>query len=102
MKTNKVKFSELFFQDLEKITRYIVEELKNPIAAQNLNQSIRIAIEKRAENPKGYKPYQSQKNRNRVYFKIYVKNYIVFYTIQDDYMIVRRIIYNRRNLEKFL
>lgn len=102
MNKNKLKFSELFYKDLEKIIRYIAKELKNPIAAKNLNQSIRTAIEKRAGNPKGYEPYQSSKKRNRVYFRIYVKNYIIFYTIEHNTMIVRRILYKRRNLEKIV
>lgn len=102
MNKNKLKFSELFYKDLEKIIRYIAKELKNPIAAKNLNQSIRTAIEKRAESPCGYEPYQSSKKRNRVYFRIYVKNYIIFYTIEHNTMIVRRILYKRRNLEKIV
>ena len=102
MNKNKLKFSELFYKDLEKITQYIAKELKNPMAAKNLYQSIRIAIEKRAKDPKGYKPYQSNKKRDRIYFRIYIRNYIVFYTIQDGVMIVRRILYKRRKLEKII
>ena len=102
MNKNNLKFSELFYKDLGKITQHIAKELKNPIAARNLNQSIRKAIEKRSENPYGYEAYQSNKKRNKIYFRIYVKNYIIFYTIEDDIMIVRRILYKRRNLEKIV
>ncbi|MCI9247067.1 MAG: type II toxin-antitoxin system RelE/ParE family toxin [Clostridia bacterium] len=102
MDKNKLKFSALFYKDLEKIMKYIAKELKNPIAAKNLNQSIRVSIERRAESPEGYKPYQSTKKRNRVYFRMYVKNYIIFYTIEHKTMTVRRILYKRRNLEKII
>jgi len=68
MNKNKLKFSELFYKDLEKITQYIAKELKNPMAAKNLYQSIRIAIEKRGKDPKGYKPYQSNKKKGQNLF----------------------------------
>lgn len=42
------------------------------------------------------------KKRQYTYYKIYVKNYIVFYTVKGDTMEVRRILYSRRNFDKLI
>jgi len=34
---------------------------------------------------------------NAVYYAIYIRNYVVFYTVMDDVMEVRRFVYNRQN-----
>ena len=36
------------------------------------------------------------------FYKIYVKNYIVLYTVKDNIMEVRRILYSRRNFDKLV
>lgn len=46
--------------------------------------------------------YISFKNRKQVYYRIYVKNYIIFYTIKDDEMEVRRILYSKRNFNNYI
>ena len=98
----KLKFSETFSKDLEKNIRYIVNKLKNPIVAERLNQNIRIAINRRLENLIGYEPYRSKKKRENTYYRIYVRNYIIFYTVQDNEMIVRRMLFNKRNIKNML
>ena len=76
--------------------------MKNPIVAERLNQNIRIAINRRLENPIGYAPYRSKKKRENTYYRIYVRNYIIFYTVQDNEMIVRRMLFNKRNIKNML
>ena len=36
----------------------------------------------------------------KVSYRIYVKNYMIFYVVIDDVMEVRRILYNKRNLPR--
>lgn len=47
-----------------------------------------------------FEPYHSLKERQYPYYRIYVKNYTIFYVVIDDVMEVRRILYNKRNLPK--
>ena len=53
-------------------------------------------IKNRSKNPLGYEKFIS--NAGNVYYRIYVNNYIIFYTVSEDVMKVRRIIYSKRNL----
>ena len=86
----------LFYKDLNKITKYITKKLKNRIAADNLLTEVKQKIEKRAYSPTSYEIYSSTK-RKHIYYRLYIKNYIVFYIVKDNIMEVRRILYNKRN-----
>jgi hypothetical protein len=37
-----------------------------------------------------------------VYYRIYVKNYTIYYTVIDDVMEIRRFVYSRRNIKDIL
>ena len=39
------------------------------------------------------------KEREGIYYRIYVRNYIIFYVVNDNIMEVRRIIYSKRDFE---
>lgn len=93
----KLRFLPLLEGDLNKIVGHISVRLKNPSAAQNLVDSVREAIRKRASSPEAYEPYYSSRHRQYPYYRIYVKNYVVFYVIIGDVMEIRRILYNRQN-----
>ena len=49
----KVEYSETFKRDIENVFKYIVNELQNEIAAENLLQLVEKEIIKRSYNPKG-------------------------------------------------
>lgn len=97
-KRYKLRFLPLFEDDLNEIVDYIALRLKNPIAAVNLVDEVQQAIRERAACAEAFEPYHSDRDRRYPYYRIYVKNYIVFYVVIDDVMEVRRIVYNRRNL----
>ena len=59
-------------------------------------------IEKRSEYPESFEKYNSKKKRKNTYYRIYVKNYTIFYTIKDNAMEVRRILSSRRNFDKLI
>ena len=59
-------------------------------------------IEKRSNNPEAYEKYISNRKRKNLYYRIYVKNYTIFYTIINDTMQVRRILYSKRNFKKMM
>ena len=101
-KKYKIKYLPLFYNDLDKITDYIRYELVNEIAANNFVNELEKEIQQRAYNPDSYEKYLSIKKRKNTYYKIYVKNYTVFYTVKDNTMEVRRILYSRRNFDKLI
>ncbi len=101
MQEYKLKYLPLFYDDLNSITSYISTILKNEKAANDLTDSVERAIKQRALAPDSFSKYKSKKNRDNVYYKINVKSYYIFYTIDEvnHIMELRRIIYNKRNLK---
>ena len=49
-------------------------------------------------NPESFEKYHSVIQRQYPYYRIYVKNYTVYYVVIDDVMEVRRLVYNKRNI----
>ena len=101
----ELEFLPMFYDDLEEIVDYISVKLKNPDAADNLVDAVFAAIDERLPIAESFEPHQSLFEFRYVYYKIYVKNYIVFYVVRDDLpekkiMEVRRILYNKRNITK--
>ena len=94
-KKYNVKFTELFYRDLNSIICYINYELGNPIAANNLLNEV---IYKRSNNPASFEKYHSTRKRNDTYYRIYVKNYTIFYVLKENTMEVRRMLYSKRNI----
>lgn len=97
-----LKYTSLFYEDLNKITDYIVYNLNNILAANRLVESVEDEIKKRLECPLAYEKYISKYKRKNIYYRIYVKNFIIFYIVKDNIMEVRRIQYNKRNLRYFV
>lgn len=101
-KIYQIIYSPLFFEDLDKITDYIMYNLSNVIAAKNLLDEVQKEINKRANGSLQYEKYISSKNRKKAYYRIYVRNYTIFYTIRDNIMEIRRILYSRMNFNKHI
>lgn len=99
-KKYEIKYLPLFYKDLDQITDYIMYKLNNKIAANNFVNELEKEINKRAYNPVSYEKYISIRKRKYTHYKIYVKNYTVFYTVKDNIMEVRRILYSKRNFNK--
>ena len=97
-----IRYSPLFYKELNKIILYIKKELNNVEAANNLLNEIENSILSRINFPTAYEPYISAKERKNVYYRIYVKNYIIFYVVIDNVIEVRRILYNKRDFKKHL
>ncbi len=78
--------------------------IKLPLKEQinNLVNKLKKEIKQRAFSPDSYEEYISIRNRKNTYFRIYVDNYTVFYTVKDNTMEVRRILYSRRNFYKLV
>jgi Plasmid stabilisation system protein. len=107
MKDNyELRFIRLFYDDLREITAYIRDQLNNPTAAYRLNEQVEKAIKKRLSNPEAYEKFYSQRERALPYYRIYVKNYVIYYVVKQDetekIMEVRRILYAGRNRNKLI
>ena len=107
MKDNyELRFIRLFYDDLREITAYIRDQLNNPTAAYRLNEQVEKAIKKRLSNPEAYEKFYSQRERALPYYRIYVKNYVIYYVVRveetDNIMEVRRILYAGRDRDKYI
>lgn len=100
--TFHLRYLPLFEQDLLDTVNYIANVLQNEIAAQQLIDDVEKAINKRLNNPLSFEPYRSEKKREFPYYRIYVRNYTIFYVVIDNVMEIRRLIYSARNIEALL
>lgn len=101
-KKYRLRYLPLFQQDLTETVSYITNVLKNPDAALRLVDDVETAILERLNHPTSFEPYHSARQRPYPYYRIYVKNYVVYYVVIDDVMEVRRFLYGARDREKFL
>ena len=92
-KSYQLCYLPIFETDLLSTVNYITNILKNDDAALRLVDDIESAILKRLENPHAFEPYRFAKMREYPYYRIYVRNYVVYYVVIGNVMEVRRMIY---------
>lgn len=95
----KLSILPLFEDDLNEIVDYITWELRNPIVADSLVNSVELAIYQRLPYAESFQKFLSKKDRKHPYYRIFVKNFTIFYVVIDDVMEVRRILYSRQHLD---
>ena len=98
-----LRYLPSFYEDMEQKVVYIAEKLKNPQAANDLLNDVEEAILERLPNAESFEKYHSKRERKYMYYRIYVKNCIVYYVVIDDecedkIMEVRRVLYNKQNV----
>ena len=98
----ELRYSPLFYEDLDRITNYLLTELKNELAAKTLVNNAEAAIKKRLVSPLSVAPYRSLGSRPYPYRRILVGNYLVFYVVIDNVMVIRRMLYGRRDIDRIL
>ena len=97
-----LRYLSLFEQDLVQTVSYITNVLKNPGAAEKLANDVETAILERMNNPMAFEPYPSVKKRKYPYYRIYVRNYVVYYVVIGDVMEVRRFLYGAGDADRYL
>ena len=99
-----VEYSQKALDDLKKISLYISKTLSNPQAAYNFAEKIIEKADALSIFPYGRPVYMPIRNLNHEYRVIYIKNYALFYWIDEDNkrVIVSRIVYSRRDLESYI
>lgn len=98
----ELRYLPLFYEDLEQKVVYIAETLHNEKAANDLLDAVENAIMERLPVAESFEPYHSVKERRYNYYRIYVKNFVIYYVVIDDVgskkiMEVRRFLYNKQN-----
>ena len=81
-----IKYTSTFINQFNSILKYLVNKLDNKIAAEKLYNEVIREIEKRSSNPESYEKYIGVRKRKNIYYRIYVKNYTIFYVVKDNTM----------------
>ena len=97
----KLRYLPLLEQDLIQTVSYITNVLKNTDAAEKLVNDIEDAIQERLEYPLAFEPFPSKK-RDYPYYRIYIRNYVIYYVVIGDVMEVRRFLYGARDTNRYL
>ena len=100
----RLKYLPIARQDIIDIARYISHDLSNPAAAEKLAVELVGAAENLAIHPYIHSVFRPVRPLKKEYRKIGVKNYLMFYWVEEAEKIVTiaRIIYARRDYEKLL
>ena len=100
----QLRYLPQFHRDLKQHVAYIAHRLLNPQAANDLIDAVEKAIVERLPAAEAFEQYHSRKERQYAYYRIYVKNYIVFYVVIPEnnrkVMEVRRILYGKSNWQR--
>ena len=101
-KKYKLRYLPVFYEDLEQKVMYIAESLQNKKAANDLLDEVEKAILDRLTVAEAFEPYHSLKDRQYPYYRIYVKNFVIYYVVFDGegnekIMEVRRFLYKKQN-----
>lgn len=97
-----LKYLPIFRENLLEAVSYIRETLQNPIAANNFVDDVEEAILTRSKNPESFEQYNSLKERKYPYYRIYVKNFVIYYAVipsKPKIMEIRRFLSIQRNRE---
>ncbi len=98
----KLRYLPLFYEDFNEKIAYIRNILQNKKAADDLIDEVEKAILNRLPVCESFEKYKSKKERKHPYYRIYVKNFIIFYVVikedKNKIMEVRRVLYNKENI----
>jgi len=104
MKQYKVLMTQSAAEDLQGITDYIANELREPAIAKKLVGRIREAVMSLAELPTRHALVADERLAVQRIRKTVVDNYIIFYALSEKAATVTviRILYGRRDWESIL
>ena len=94
MKQYKVQITDKALADMEKIYNYIAIQLQAPENAIGQYNRIAKAIEELNIFPQKVRLMESEKERTMGLRQLVVDNYSVFYVIENERVIVMRVLYS--------
>ena len=103
----ELRYLPLFYDDFNEKVSYIRHVLLNETAADTLIDAVEDAILERLPDCESFEPFHSKKEREYPYYRIYVKNYIVYYVVipindSKKIMEVRRFLYKGQDRDYFV
>ena len=98
----KVLISKAAKGDLKSAFEYIKYTLKNPVSAENLIASSKLAF-KSLENMPERQPIVKDEYLSKFEIRILpIRNYLAFYNISGTMITIIRFLYSKRDWQKFL
>ena len=102
-----LQYLPTFYSNLEEHAMCISHVLKNVQAANELLNDVENAILARLPDAESFEPYHSRNKRENPYYRIYVKNYVIYYVVIPNgrnkrIMEVRRILHGLQDRDKIL
>ena len=101
-----LRYLPLFYEDLEEKAMYIAKQLNNPHAANDLIDAVESSILDRLSIAESFEQYHSHRERLYPYYRIYVKNYVIYYVVINDHdnkiMEIRRFLHNKQYRESLI
>lgn len=100
----QLDFLPIAKKDIDDIIYYISKNLKNTIAAQNLAQKFITGANSILEFPYGSPIYNSSKKLNYEYRSIKIKNFLMFYVINENKKVITivRVLYQKMDFNQIL
>ena len=95
---SKFKFTDKAENDLDEILNYISNKLCNFQVANDLFNEIFKTFHNIIAFPLSYPLLENEYVRNRNIRKAIINNYNLYYVIENNILVVLRIIYNKRDL----
>jgi plasmid stabilization system protein ParE len=102
MKKYKILYRPLAVHDLNDVYLYIADTLKAPKAAGDLLDAIEASVNRMAAHPFSCRVFQHDPPLPEEFRLLPVKNYAVFYVVQEETIEIRRIVSAYRDLAKLL
>lgn len=102
MKQYKVQITDKALADMEEIYNYIAIQLQAPENAIGQYNRIAKAIEALNMFPEKIRLMESERERQMGLRQLVVDNYSAFYTIENEKVIVMRVLYSASDVEERL
>ncbi len=89
----KIEYTEIALYDLNTISEYILYKFLNPISSKKILLKIQMTI-----NSLKVFPYMGVKYKNTSFRVLISKNYLIFYSFQNNIITIHKIINSKINL----
>jgi plasmid stabilization system protein ParE len=102
MQQYSVQITDKALEDMEEIYIYIAEQLQAPENAMGQYNRIAEAIQKLTVFPERVRIMESEPEHTIGLRQLSIDNFSVFYVIEDDMVIVTRVLYSASDISKRL
>jgi plasmid stabilization system protein ParE len=97
----EIRYLPAYQKELAEIVLYISYTLKAPMAARNFRQEADKAIKNLRNFPLAHRKFPTQEKLEYEYRMLTVKNYYIFYSV-DDFIKIHHIYYKGRDFSKLI